>query len=279
MYKQGMNQVLLFDLLRINAPNIKEEDCKIHLAVWDGYKNPVDIFLAGNFEEWQSWQSKRNFERKYIISLLQLPGMEKWLFAGGFVSDGSEYSEANQYYQYKTSELTEFKSLAGRLVVRFKRTGRQSYLNAENWADSISVNELKAEKLVIEEFSGYNKVRLSKKRLEIVVAQYVDSWMGALSNVSGVYLITDTKTGKLYVGSATGEGGIWQRWSEYAANGHGGNRELVALLSDKGQDYSNNFQYSILEIADTHASNADVLARESYWKDVLCSRVHGYNAN
>ena len=111
------------------------------------------------------------------------------------------------------------------------------------------------------------------------MSQCIASWKGALSNVSGVYLITDTKIGKLYVGSATGEGGIWQRWSEYAGNGHGSNRELIALLSEKGNEYSDYFQYSVLEIADTHASANDILTRESYWKDVLCSREHGYNAN
>lgn len=269
----------LFDILKIKNPDIREKECKIHLAVWNGYENPVDVFLSGDFEDWQSWQSRKNFERKYIISLLQLPGVDKWLFAGGFYSEGSECIEKEKYYQYRTSEIDEFKSLAGRLVVDFSRSGRQSYLNAENWSDGIFVSEIRPEKMVVEEFAGYNKVKLSKKRLEIVVSQCISSWKGALSNVSGVYLITDTKTGKLYVGSATGEGGIWQRWSEYAENGHGCNRELVAALSQQGKEYSDNFQYSILEIADTHASANDVLARESYWKDVLCSREHGYNAN
>ena len=133
--------------------------------------------------------------------------------------------------------------------------------------------------MVVEEFSGYNKVLLSKKRLELVITQSIESWKGALSNVSGVYLIADTLTGKLYIGSATGEGGIWQRWSEYSINGHGGNSELIRLLKEKGSKYSDNFQYSILEIADTHSSTNDVLERESYWKDILCSRQHGYNAN
>jgi len=271
--------VLLFDLLKVNIPSIKEEDCKIHLAVWNGSENPVDVFLAGDFEEWQSWQSRQNFGRKNIISLLQLPGANKWLFAGGFVSENSIYIEKEESYKYKTHELKELQELAGRLVVEFVRSGRQSYLNAENCSDAISIAEIKPEKMVIEEFAGYNKVKLSKKKLEIVVSQCIDSWKGALSNVSGVYLITDTKTGKLYVGSATGEEGIWQRWSEYAENRHGSNRELVALLSEKGKEYSDNFQYSVLEIADTHASSNDVLSRESYWKDVLCSREHGYNAN
>jgi len=270
--------MILFDLLKISIPLIREDDCKIHLAVWNGIDDPVDLFLSGSFEEWQSTQSKKNFERRYIISLLQLPGVNRWLFAGGFISDGHEYIEEEKFYKYKTTEIGSFRPLAGRLVVNFRRSGRQSYLDAENWADCITVNELKPEKIVIEEFSGYNNIRLSNKRLEIVISQCIQSWKGALSNVSGVYLITDTKTGQLYVGSATGEGGIWQRWSDYANNGHGGNKELKALLKVNGRLYSNNFQYSVLEIADTTSSDKDVLRRESHWKDILCSRQHGYNA-
>ena len=34
---------------------------------------------------------------------------------------------------------------------------------------------------------------------------------------------------------------IWQRWSEYAKNGHGGNIELKELLRENGEDYKYNF--------------------------------------
>lgn len=260
-------------------PDIVERDCKIHLAVWNGVQDPINVYLAGEFEEWQSWQSRKNFERDYVISLIQLPANDQWLFGGGFKSKGCRFIESEGCYRYQTSELAELGLLAGRLVLTFKRSGRQSYLNAEKWANDILVEELKPKRMVIQEFPGYNNVLLPKVKLDLVVSQNIESWRTALSNVSGVYLITDTKTGRLYVGSATGEGGIWQRWSNYAKNGHGGNKDLKALLKEKGDDYSANFQYSILEIADTHANENDVLARESHWKNILGSRSHGYNAN
>lgn len=128
-------------------------------------------------------------------------------------------------------------------------------------------------------FPGYHRFVLSKATLDIIVGQSVPSWRGALSAVAGVYVITDTHTGKLYVGSATGEGGIWARWSDYAANGHGGNNELRLLLKERGEGYAQHFQYALLEIADTHTTNEEVLARESHWKQVFGSREHGYNAN
>ena len=88
------------------------------------------------------------------------------------------------------------------------------------------------------------------------------------------------KTPFCYIGNATGVGGIWARWCEYAWTGHGHNVELVSLLAQEGASYAENFQYGVLEIADTHASVDEILRRESHWKDLLCTRFpHGYNAN
>ena len=110
------------------------------------------------------------------------------------------------------------------------------------------------------------------------MTQEIATWHGALANIKGVYLVTDTVTGKLYVGKASGEAGIWQRWCDYAKNGHGGNKELIAVLNENGSDYMRNFQYSILEIADSHASEEDILDRESHWMNVLKSREYGMNS-
>ena len=45
----------------------------------------------------------------------------------------------------------------------------------------------------------------------------------------GVYLITDTSNGKMYVGSAYGENMILGRWKSYVKTGHGGNEGLKGL--------------------------------------------------
>jgi hypothetical protein len=171
--------------------------------------------------------------------------------------------------------------LIGRLIVRFERPGRQSYLNAENWIDGLIVEELKPQRLTVAEFPGYANAIVLKSKLDIIVSQQIESWKSALSNVAGIYLITDTETGRHYVGSAYGEGGIWKRWSEYSETGHGNNKRLKEILEEKDSAYSFKFQFSILEIADTHASQDDVLAREQHWKNVLCCRAShgGYNEN
>jgi hypothetical protein len=141
------------------------------------------------------------------------------------------------------------------------------------------ISELKPERLTIQEFAGYSQVCITKAQLDTIIRQQISSWKAALSHVAGVYLITDTSDGRLYVGSATGHEGLWSRWSAYSKNGHGGNKELKALLKEKGREHTIGFQYSILEIADTHASDQDVIDREVHWKNVLDSRSHGLNGN
>lgn len=96
-----------------------------------------------------------------------------------------------------------------------------------------------------------------------------------------MYLITDISTGKLYVGSATAQYGmLLQRWSSYAANGHGGNVELEKLIREKGFVYvKENFQYSILENYNARMDDQYILKREAWWKETLKSREFGYNAN
>lgn len=97
------------------------------------------------------------------------------------------------------------------------------------------------------------------------------SWQNALRSVSGVYLLVTDK-GDQYVGSASGEDGFLGRWTNYAANGHGGN---LLLRKHGHQDYS----VSIVEIVSKTMSDKEILERERQWKIKLGSRVHGLNAN
>jgi len=98
------------------------------------------------------------------------------------------------------------------------------------------------------------------------------SWTAALSAARGVYLLTCPRTKEIYVGSAIGAEGLLGRWRNYAANGHGGN---VMLRSRE----PSNYQVSILEVAGSLDSDADILALESRWKAKLQSREMGLNAN
>jgi hypothetical protein len=98
------------------------------------------------------------------------------------------------------------------------------------------------------------------------------SWIAVLQSSKGIYLLTCPKTKEQYVGSATGEGGFWQRWQNYIQTGHGGD---VALKSRDSSDY----QVAILEVAGTAFTDADIRMMEIQWKLKLQSREMGLNRN
>ena len=97
---------------------------------------------------------------------------------------------------------------------------------------------------------------------------------------SNTTCLTDTKTGKLYVGSATGEGGVAARWGSYLDSKHGGNKKLRELYEREGEGYfRENFEFTLLEYFGMSYDPQKVLEREQWWKDCLDTRAHGYNDN
>lgn len=274
----------LFDILPAIFPEFKPLRTKIHLASWNGSDNPLDVYFAGEFNEWQQWQSKQNFNRAYVLSLIALPKTNEWLFAGLYKRIGepknipAHWDQSKMVWHYELIEEEPSKEFDGRIVASFIRPGRQSYLKADSWASKIDLCEIYPTKLNVGNFPGYKCLNITKSMLDIIVEKQVPTWKTALENVAGVYLISDKITGKLYVGSANGEGGIWQRWVSYSKSGHGGNVEIAALTRQNCL-HPNGFSFSILEIADIHESPEHILSRESHWKRVLQTREHGLNSN
>lgn len=265
----------LVDFLTASGNSFNTQSTKVHLACWNGREDPLDVYFAGQFQGWQEHQSKRNFDCDHVLSLIDL-GQSRWLFVGVYDILGRGIHPANpDHYQYTTQLRLNLDELMGRVIVEHFRT-RQSYI----WLRpeiKLPILEIRGKKMTVGEFPGYNAVLIRHAILRVITQQVVPSWHAALRNIKGVYLITDTTTGKQYVGKASGDVGIWQRWCAYADYGHGGNVKLKALLAERGPEHMSHFQYSILEIADTHASDEDILARESYWMNVLKTREFGLN--
>lgn len=249
------------------------EQIKIHLACYAGVGgSPIDAFYGGWFQEWQNYQSRKNFEYAQVLSLIDI-GNQEWLFVG--VYKVLSRKKAPDGFLYTTRLLPNQQELIGRVVVHHVRTRNSYILNKPTI--QLPIVEIRQEKMTMQAFPGYNAIVLTHSSLQNVTDQRIASWHGPLACVKGIYLITDTKSGKHYVGSATGSGGIWKRWCDYAKSGHGGNKELRALLKKRGAKYAEWFQYSVLEIADTHASRDEILIRESYWMEVLRTRKFGLN--
>ncbi|KQV08408.1 GIY-YIG nuclease family protein [Leifsonia sp. Root112D2] len=122
-------------------------------------------------------------------------------------------------------------------------------------------------------FPGFDQLILSYEKLQAVMREHrYLAWRTALSSVMGVYLITDTRNGRHYVGKADGLENISQRWHAYATNGNGGNRELIGL--DPAT-----FRFSLLRVFDPSTPTHVIDAAEGHFKLALDSRSHGLNAN
>lgn len=268
--------IKLTDFLLACKVPLDTSSYKIHLATGSDWL-PLDAFFDGRFKEWQENQAGRNFRLDMVIGLIHLEG-SRWLFAGVYRVLGCEQT-GEKRFRYSTELVNGQEDLIGRVIVEHKRTSRAAYRIGKQDGGPFHVAEVRPQPMTIGDFPGYQDVSLSFSRLKIVVKQNLDTWRGALSNMKGVYLITDLATGRLYVGSATGSDGLWQRWGNYVATGHGGNKDLKKVLQKKGPDYVENFQYSLLEVADSRVTDDYVLERESFWKNVFASRQFGYNAN
>lgn len=120
-------------------------------------------------------------------------------------------------------------------------------------------------------FPGFDALVLDHPQLQAVVREHrYANWRTALASVAGIYLITDTRDGRHYVGKADGAERILQRWTVYATNGHGGNVELRRLNPST-------FRFSLLRVFDPATPEPVINGAEGHFKIALDSRRHGLN--
>lgn len=280
-----MEKFKLNDLFHLSEDEMKKY--KIHLAAYNGYEQPLDVF-ARDREEWKGWNEwrggKDDFNRDYILGLIpDYHRIDKYVFGGVFkvIERYDDWQETE--VGYKVELTNQFESLIGRLVVGFSRyqglRGRAFLL--ENFMDSMSIAEILENPYEGEEFPGYDNVKINFSSLELLVQNQKTDWRVALENVKGIYLIVDKLNGKKYVGSAYGDSGIWSRWCTYINTGHGYNDELVELIGKNGIDYARKyFQFALLELRSMKTDDDTIINRESFWKEVLLTRgSFGYNKN
>ncbi len=198
----------------------KADECKLHMAIGRfNKKEPLYKLIRNEFKEWQEYQNNKNFERKYIISLIYYKP-NYWIYGGIYekldVTKKYDKSKEKEYFSYKTI-LTELqKDLIGRLIIKFNKDFRASYLLLEKHINNFEISELLEKPYKIEPFPGYENLLLNYEELQEVINEEEASWKSALSSTKGVYLITDKTNGKLYVGSAYGENAFWDRWKNYS---------------------------------------------------------------
>jgi len=271
------SKIKLVDLIT----NLDVNNTKVKFNLNNGDDDPIDLY-ANNpqliNERWLFWRTKtRNFWiGQTAICLVRMTG-KFWLLTT--IKTVTKELGVTNGVNYEGEELEEYSALYGRVIVKYHKSFKSSTVNASTVIDELEVVQILPSTFEGKDFPGYDKVRLSYKELKTIVTRDKRDWVAALENQKAVYLIHDQSTGKMYVGSATGDNGmLLQRWRNYVSNGHGGNKDLIELVADKGFEYvKSNFTYSILENYNSRVAKDFILNREQWWMKTLGTKDFGYN--
>ena len=271
------------DLSRIKVKlNISDEQYPALDLLYNEKNSKDDSWYYMN--AWKEKKSNHNLnDYDYLITFAQYYyyGDEFFLF-GGIYKIEKIFPEKFNEVGYNLTLLDDFKEYRKRLIIKIKKKVGRTYNRIYNNIDNDLIPEVYeiSPSMNLKQFNGYQNVSLTHIELQHIINNTEPSWKLALSSVKAVYVITDIKTGKLYVGSAYGTGGLLNRWNEYINNLTGGNKEFEVLVKEKGENYiKNNFKYSILEIFDTKTKDEYIVERESYWKNVFETKKFGMNRN
>lgn len=222
---------------------------------------------------------------RYWVVLIA-DGKQRSRLYGTFENGGevlAERTDTNRYWDLRPS--TFLTPLVDRLVVGWS-SPRSWNRRAAN-AASLPILEIADRDKV--PFPGFDRVLLTHHELGEMVSdhRYTD-WRAALSEVQGIYLVTDSSNGKNYVGKADGAERILGRWMSYVRDGHGGNvalRELAFSNVGSGDQakektyHARHFVFSILRVFGPSTSSSEVDAAESHYKRALMTREFGLNRN
>ncbi|MDY0143705.1 MAG: GIY-YIG nuclease family protein [Bacteroidales bacterium] len=275
------NKILLNDLLNLSEEELAKS--KIKFNQWNGYDNPMEEYKKNPEKinsQWLFWRTEqRYFYVGHIaICLLKLTN-DTWLLTT--IKEVTEELNIKNGVNYIGVELTKHSQYFGRVIIKYQKTHQTQGVYINNIKDKLEVIQILPTLFDGEDFPGYENVRLSYNQLEVIIDRNKRDWIASLENQKAVYLITDTNTGKFYVGSAYGDNGmLLQRWRNYAHNGHGGNVEFINLIQEKSFEYVKKyFVYTILENYNARTDKNIILKRESWWKETLLTKQFGYNKN
>jgi len=221
---------------------------------------------------------------RYWVVLIA-DGQRRSRLYGTFENLGEVVAERTATYRYWDLRPSSFLApLADRLVVEWGNP-RVWHRRATNTAHLPVLEIADRDKVP---FPGFDRVLLSHRELTEMIAdhRYAD-WRVALSEVQGIYLITDSSNGRQYVGKADGAERILGRWMSYARDGHGGNVALRDLAfgsiggdaAEVRTDHARHFLFSILRVFGPSTSSTEVDAAESHYKRALMTRDFGLNRN
>lgn len=214
-----------YDKIRVKFNQINEENAEPK----DVYQNRPDEIN----NNWLFWRKNRRYFSvgQIAVCLVDLKD-NRWLLTT--IKEVTKELSVKNGINYIGKEIDKFKPYFGRVIIKFHKTSRVQVFKFGKVQDKLEVIQILPTVYDGDDFTGYENVCLSFIQLEAILKRGKRDWLAALKNQKAVYLITDKNNGKLYVGSATGKNGmLLQRWGNYIATGHGGNKELIELVKEK----------------------------------------------
>lgn len=238
-----------------------------------------ELRRQGAFQKYQDGQSRDVFgNAKYVISFIAERNRYA-KFVGVWQINGKTEKAAGGV-EYSTLEQDGYAELERRLIVEWGEGTR-------SWAQWLNVNAAGDKPIVqllppnyVMDFPGFYNIVINHDQLVTMIANPDSNreWQRMLSSVSGIYVVLDQSTGKQYVGSAYGVGGVWARWASYAKSPSGGNILLKQLLKENPKAHKS-FQFSLLRVLESGSTKDEVIAHEALIKRKLGSRAFGLNSN
>ncbi len=244
--------------------------------------NPYKWYLTDRetFIAYQSEQHKDIFKDvDYVVSFIGEDGTLARM-VGVYQILGCDTERENltgvDKFCYKMVELDGFDELNERVIVDWGDSARTFHQWLDKNDKAIVAVERKGFDWVCPD---YEEISLTYGQLSHVINERLEAWNRKLTTVNGIYLISDQKTGKLYVGSTYNRDGIWGRWEDYARTGHGGDVQLANLIAEDPDYAKDNFVWSILQTLPLNVSDREAIRVETPWKNKLGRSVCLLNRN
>ncbi len=281
--------IMLNDILNLNEKELNNAKIELNMTAGSGAEPLIDRWMSADYETkvngrcscsyWTSYGTTKNFSVGNIVfSFVRMAKSDEWLFVSS-----AKILECEPNAHAKVEILEKYKPYFGRLIIKHDKGNAFSryVFNMSNRIEECKVKEILPNVYDGEEFQGYDSVFLPYRQLEdIFNGKIMRSYYLALKKIKGVYCLTDNKTGKLYIGSAYGEEGVFKRWGDYLNSQHGDNKKLIKLFKEEGKEYfEENFTFTILEYFGMNYDEEKIKEREQYWKKCLGTIKNGYNGN
>lgn len=278
----------LNDILHLTDEEIRNSKIELNISAGKYGDSYIDVWLGLDEEAksngknkisyWPWYGKSHNFYEGQLVFSFIKKSYNEWLF----ISAGKVLSIPDDD-RAEVEILEQYKPLFGRLILNYYKgntmgryTFKLSHLNGQE-----TVKEILPCLYSGETFNGYDNVYLPFKKLKDVFdGKIMPTYAEALKKITGVYCLTDTNNGKLYIGSATGTEGVAQRWGNYLSSKHGGNVKLRKLYEEKGDEYFEKyFTFTLIEYFGLSYDPDRIKEREQYWKKCFDTIKNGYNDN